>query len=689
MVRRGCSWGAVNVVLGVFVLTLVAACDSSGGGEAADTGGGDAAQADVPVTPDTVTEDTGVLTPDTNDNPRPDVVQNPDVCAADCSGRLCGDDGCGGSCGTCNAGQSCQAGQCVPDVCVPSCAGGPCTSDGCGGRCGGCPEGQGCAMTGGCAVLMDCADYAACLNDCEQDDALCTDRCDSNTSFEAFDTYGTFVNCLISNCSQAGDFNACVFQFCSTEYYACYSGPENCGWLWGCSTHCEPFPACVGDCLVEGTEAAQEEVVAAINCVGEECQELVRGTDCWNAAVAEGGACYDLVEPCAGTCTPDCDGKECGGSGCGYDCGTCEVGFICNAAYSCEVCNVACGTAVCGPSNCPGIDCGACEPGELCRDGGCVDLPNCEPEDAQVVTCDMSVTGNNAGGTNLFSRYACVGWDEGGPERIYSFTATADDTVTIAFAAAPSADLDIFVLDSTCTAESCVAVGDNGLQLEVLAGETYYVVVDGYQGATASYTLGFDCAATCPDPACGERNCGPAPGAFCAGVACGTCDPGWVCENGTCTEVNCDVTGFTAVEELGDFNAAQPRLARYFGFSSAGAPTDLLQLELWFDLPGAPRTPGSYPIPDENYATCALCLLGSTACNASGNCAKTFLASAGVLELTEVPNAVGGTLGGTVSDVVMREVTINAQTFESTVVPGGQTWCIEGYSFQVTVEQAQ
>jgi len=573
-------------------------------------------------------------------------------------------------------------------VCVPDCADGPCSDDGCGGRCGGCAEGEGCSIEGSCAVLMDCADYADCLNACGQGDAVCSAGCDSRTSYQVFDTYGTFVNCMIDNCSEAADFEACVFETCDAEYYACYSGPENCGWLWGCSTHCDPFPACVTDCLVDGTREAQEEVIDAINCVGEACQELVLGTDCWNEAVAEGGACYDLVEPCAGTCTPDCEGKTCGDSGCGYDCGTCEPGFICNDSFACEVCVLECGAAECGPSNCPGLDCGTCDAGWSCENGTCVDLPNCEPTDAVVVTCDQGVAGSNAGGTSYFAEYSCVGWEESGPERIYSFTATADDTVTVGFAAAPAADLDLFVLDSTCTAESCLAVGDNALELEVTAGETYYVAVDGYRGATADFTLNFDCAASCPDPACGERNCGPAPGPFCGGVTCGECDAGWLCMEGTCTEVVCDIDGFTAAQEFGDFNATQPRLTRYFGSSSETAPLDYLQIELWLEMSGAPTAPGSYPIPDENYATCALCVLGSTGCDASGNCDKTFLASTGVLEIAELPNAVGGTFGGSVSNVVMREVTINSQ-FQSTVVPDGDIWCIEGYSFQVTVEQAQ
>jgi hypothetical protein len=61
------------------------------------------------------------------------------VCAPDCDGKVCGDDGCGGSCGECeDAGAVCSAGQCG---CAPQCEGLQCGDDGCGGSCGECDSG--------------------------------------------------------------------------------------------------------------------------------------------------------------------------------------------------------------------------------------------------------------------------------------------------------------------------------------------------------------------------------------------------------------------------------------------------------------------------------------------------------------------------------------------------------------------
>ncbi|MGC4120400.1 MAG: hypothetical protein QM765_38635 [Myxococcales bacterium] len=57
-------------------------------------------------------------------------------CLPECTGKVCGDDGCGGQCGSCDVGSSCVSGQCQTS-CTPNCAGGKnCGPDGCGGKCG-------------------------------------------------------------------------------------------------------------------------------------------------------------------------------------------------------------------------------------------------------------------------------------------------------------------------------------------------------------------------------------------------------------------------------------------------------------------------------------------------------------------------------------------------------------------------
>ncbi len=71
-------------------------------------------------------------------------------CEPDCSGKLCGGDGCSGTCGVCGGGQTCAGGQCVVD-CVPKCEGKQCGDNGCGGTCGDCPQGESC-LSGQCVA---------------------------------------------------------------------------------------------------------------------------------------------------------------------------------------------------------------------------------------------------------------------------------------------------------------------------------------------------------------------------------------------------------------------------------------------------------------------------------------------------------------------------------------------------------
>ncbi len=46
------------------------------------------------------------------------------ACLPDCSGKVCGSDGCGGFCGACENGLYCDIGQCVVDLCQPDPCGG-------------------------------------------------------------------------------------------------------------------------------------------------------------------------------------------------------------------------------------------------------------------------------------------------------------------------------------------------------------------------------------------------------------------------------------------------------------------------------------------------------------------------------------------------------------------------------------
>lgn len=113
-------------------------------------------QAKPPDIPDIATQDED-LSPAAGDAARDDAPPDPTAdtfCVPNCTGRVCGPDGCGGSCGSCKANEVCQAGACL---CVPNCSGRECGPDGCGGTCKpGCAAGVPCLDTGKCAKSGPC-----------------------------------------------------------------------------------------------------------------------------------------------------------------------------------------------------------------------------------------------------------------------------------------------------------------------------------------------------------------------------------------------------------------------------------------------------------------------------------------------------------------------------------------------------
>ena len=80
-----------------------------------------------------------------------------------------------------------------------------------------------------------------------------------------------------------------------------------------------------------------------------------------------------------------------------------------------------------------------------------------------------------------------MGWSESGPERVHAIIVTSPTTLIASLSNLGGNDLDVFILTS-CSSGSCLAFGDNTASANVGPG-TYYIVVDGYQGAVGSYTL--------------------------------------------------------------------------------------------------------------------------------------------------------------------------------------------------------
>jgi hypothetical protein len=146
--------------------------------------------------------------------------------------------------------------------------------------------------------------------------------------------------------------------------------------------------------------------------------------------------------------------------------------------------------------------------------------------------------------------------------------------------------------------------------------------------------------------------------------------------------LGCAHNEFTAVaQDAGDYLG----IFRYLAQSTLGAPVDLMTFEFIPGVAGVATGVGQYILTDDNYADCANCLTMSYQCDENlSNCAQAFLVQSGTLDITTW-DAAGGTFAGTLSDAIFAEATFDGQ-LNSTVVPGGDAWCIQSYSFSATIQ---
>lgn len=126
----------------------------------------------------------------------------------------------------------------------------------------------------------------------------------------------------------------------------------------------------------------------------------------------------------------------------------------------------------------------------------------------------------------------------------------------------------------------------------------------------------------------------------------------------------------------------------YSGFNAepaAGQMYDFLSFEIYPDFGGAVE-PQSYTFPGQNYSECGTCLLVFADCTQGMGCAKVFLVDAGSVELTAVGTGMGDPFAATFSNLVFSEVTVDPDTFASTKVVGGETYCIDAYTATAATE---
>lgn len=106
---------------------------------------------------------------------------------------------------------------------------------------------------------------------------------------------------------------------------------------------------------------------------------------------------------------------------------------------------------------------------------------------ATTLTSGVSFMGDTTGRNSDVAGYSCIFWNEDGPEQVHVINTLGGGDI-VATLSDHSVDLDVFIL-SECEVLACRAHGDNTTSITNAGTGTYYVVVDGYNGAAGTYTL--------------------------------------------------------------------------------------------------------------------------------------------------------------------------------------------------------
>ena len=329
-------------------------------------------------------------------------------CIPDCTGKVCGSNGCEGMCGSCDAGFTCKAGACKADAgasceSANDCASGLCIAFQSGIHCStpcstdeGCPEKWHCnpwidpATPNICAPQSNmvahqtCGEVAECTSSCPPNNSACITSCFFFGATGAQQDYADLLICTQSQCfPECGDDNGCVgeclLDACFQVFAECFPGSTSCGEAVACMAGCGSNQFCVDACYDDSFPAGKKQLNALLQCVSTICDDDVAG-DCFQAAVD--GPCQEQWGECDQPCQQVCDGLECGNNGCGGNCGECPSGHVCEAGICVVNCLVDCDGKECGDDGC-GSECGQCILELTCIAGICAVANDCVPNAVQ------------------------------------------------------------------------------------------------------------------------------------------------------------------------------------------------------------------------------------------------------------------------------------------------------------------
>jgi len=142
-----------------------------------------------------------------------------------------------------------------------------------------------------------------------------------------------------------------------------------------------------------------------------------------------------------------------------------------------------------------------------CDDTDCAGHPSCPVcTPTTAIHCGDNLAGNTTGGINNFegwNGWCTSGYTATGPEDYYVFTPTTSGSVEIVLNIGGSEDLELLLVGTSggdcdpagaCLDGSQTVGNPETITFNATAGTTYYIIIDGWNGAAGSYTLALTCS---------------------------------------------------------------------------------------------------------------------------------------------------------------------------------------------------
>jgi len=449
-------------------------------------------------------------------------VELPCPCVADCANKQCGDDGCGGECGQCTGGVPCKDGQCVAckvaadcpndnvckegkcqEPCTKSCDGKECGSDGCGGECGDCMPGIPCTDDGQCvACKLD--------DDCGPQDVCVNGECNLQICEPGTGSCKDAITTQM--CNQFGDgYTGDSIVNCVLVHgpnHLCFEG--NCK----CNPNCEAKDGgedgCGGDCPPIGAP----DCAAPCSTGGVCSNDAAGGNICVYEDCVPVCAAGDSENGCGGSCSPvskidNVCPNEIPKAWCSQDGGIAETCFSDgHSETNCSAQGLVCATNLDDPTA-PYAYCTQ-DTGPTCA-VQCPAGSECNLLDGGVETCAYIGCKPVCDGTAL---NGCGGTCTDNKSK--EWTIYCNSGAVTAACTGPVFTLSVNCTPTTISITNCQ---DQGLKC-----------IKQFPGGIPPYSSCEECGAPdCP----GIQQCGP----NVCGVSCGECPDGFDCKNTICVEV--------------------------------------------------------------------------------------------------------------------------------------------------------